>query len=334
MPRGKRLQVPGAIYHIISRGIERRSIYLDDADREEFLKRLSEGLEKSGSQCLGWTLMSNHFHLLIRTGETSLSELIKRLLTGYAVYFNRRHGRSGYLYQNRYKSILCQEERYLLSLVQYIHLNPVRAKIVKDIIGLDHYKWTGHSVLMGKQQREWQEVDEILSRFGETKNKAKVEYRKYIETAMNMGKQDELTGGGLRRSAGGWEGVKILKQRGEYWRGDERILGDGDFVKEVLDAADESMKAREKMHRDGWNLEQLEDRVCTLFGAEKNDLHKSNRCNKASEARSLIAYWGYTKLGIKGTELASHFGISKQAISNAVKRGEKLAAKNNYTLIS
>jgi len=334
MPRGKRLQVPGAIYHIISRGIERRTLYIDAADREEFLIRLSESLKKSGSQCLGWTLMSNHFHLLIRTGETSLSELMKRLLTGYAVYFNRRHGRSGYVYQNRYKSILCQEERYLLSLVQYIHLNPVRAKIVKDINGLDRYKWTGHSVLMGKQQREWQEVDEVLSRFGETKNKAKAEYRKYIESAMNMGRCDELTGGGLRRSAGGWEGVKTLKQKGEYWRGDEQILGDGDFVNEVLDAAGESIRDKEKMQREGWNLERLENKVCVLLVANKDDLHKRNRSNKASEARSLIAYWGYTKLRVKGAELARHFGISKQAISNAVKRGEKLTAKNNYKLIS
>jgi REP element-mobilizing transposase RayT len=92
--------------------------------------------------------MPNHCHLLIRTGIKPLSDIMRKLLTGYAVYFNRRHKRSGYLYQNRYKSILCQEESYLLEVVRYIHLNPLRARIVKDIDVLNKYEWSGHAVLM------------------------------------------------------------------------------------------------------------------------------------------------------------------------------------------
>ena len=108
MPRDKRINLPGVIYHVISRGIERRKIFIDKADREEFLRRLGDGLEKTSCQCIAWSLMPNHLHLLIRTGERALSDLMRKLLTGYAVYFNRRHKRHGYLYQNRYKSILCQ----------------------------------------------------------------------------------------------------------------------------------------------------------------------------------------------------------------------------------
>ncbi len=110
MPRDKRLELPGAIYHVIVRGLERREIYRDDTDRKEFLRRLEKGLQQIGDQCYGWVLMPNHFHLLIRSGTKPLNELMRGLLTGYALYFNRRYRRSGYLYQGRYKSILCQED--------------------------------------------------------------------------------------------------------------------------------------------------------------------------------------------------------------------------------
>ncbi|MDP3981457.1 MAG: transposase [Chlamydiota bacterium] len=143
MPRDKRLNIPGGVYHVISRGIERRDIFLDGIDKTEFLSRLENALVKTDSQCLAWVLMGNHFHLLIRTGTKSLSELMRKLLTGYAIYFNKKHKRHGYLYQNRYKSVLCQEDVYLLELVRYIHLNPVRAGIISTIEELDVYPWSG-----------------------------------------------------------------------------------------------------------------------------------------------------------------------------------------------
>ncbi len=155
MPRQGRITIEGGIYHIIQRGIERRKIYRDDDDRREFLKRLEEGLKRSGNQCYGWVLMPNHFHLIIRSGVKPLSGLMRGLLTGYALYFNRRYKRSGYLYQGRYKSILCQEEAYLLELVRYIHLNPLRSGLVEDLNRLNNYPWSGHSVIMGKHKLLW-----------------------------------------------------------------------------------------------------------------------------------------------------------------------------------
>ena len=147
MPRDKRLQITGGVYHVISRGIERRDIFMDDDDRKEFISRLEQALEKTGAQCLAWCLMSNHFHLLVRTGKQSLSDLMRKLLTGYAIYFNRKHKRHGYLYQNRYKSVLCQEDVYLLELVRYIHLNPLRVNLVSSLEALDVYPWTGHTFI-------------------------------------------------------------------------------------------------------------------------------------------------------------------------------------------
>ncbi len=162
MPRKARIDAPGALHHIIVRGIGRRKIFDNDDDRDFFIERLATIVLKSETQCFAWALIPNHFHLLLKTGSTPIATVMKRLLTGYAMYYNRAHNRCGHLFQNRYKSILCQEDAYLLELVRYIHLNPLRANIVPDMKGLDKYPYCGHSVLMGNNKREWQDVDYIL----------------------------------------------------------------------------------------------------------------------------------------------------------------------------
>ena len=121
------------MHHIICRGIERRRIFYDHADRDDFIKRLSTILSDTSTPCYAWALIPNHFHLFLRTGAAPIATVMRRLLTGYAVSFNRRHRRHGHVFQNRYKSILCQEDPYLLELVRYIHLNPLRASVVSSL---------------------------------------------------------------------------------------------------------------------------------------------------------------------------------------------------------
>jgi putative transposase len=166
MPRSARLDAPGVLHHVITRGIERRNIFRDDKDRENLLERIEILLPETKTACYAWALIPNHAHFLFRSGEVGLSTLMRRLLTGYAVSFNRRHNRHGQLFQNRYKSIICQEDAYLKELVRYIHLNPLRGKIVTDVSELNKYQYCGHSVLMGKKNREWQDVEYVLSYFG------------------------------------------------------------------------------------------------------------------------------------------------------------------------
>jgi REP element-mobilizing transposase RayT len=125
MPRKARIDAPGAVHHIIVRGIERGIIFRDDKDRNDFLTRLGKILNETKTPCFAWALIPNHFHLLLKTGSLPVATVMGRLLTGYATSFNRRYHRSGHLFQNRYKSILCQEEAYLKELVRYIHLNPL-----------------------------------------------------------------------------------------------------------------------------------------------------------------------------------------------------------------
>jgi len=333
MPRHQRLEIPGAIYHVITRGIERRVIFKDNADRNEFLSRLSSCLESTGAQCLAWALLPNHFHLLIRTGVKPLSELMRRLLTGYALYFNHRHGRRGYLYQNRYKSVLCQEDAYFLELVRYIHLNPVRAKLINDMAALDAYPYSGHSVLIGKTKCPWQTTNEVLNQFGGSKSEAIRKYRNFTEEGLRAGKRDDLSGGGLRRSAGGWNGVHELRRRKDYWRGDERILGDGDFVNSVLKQWEEKLNRHDQLRREGWNIDRLLGYVAKLLNVKPGDILHRSRGTIVSRAREVVAYWGYREVGIESRQLCETLNMSRPALTVSIRRGEVYIKENALKLI-
>ena len=326
MPRQGRINIEGGIYHLIQRGLERREIFKDDKDREEFLRRLAVGLEHTGHKCYGWVLMPNHFHLLIRTGTKPLSDLMRKLLTGYALYFNKKYKRSGYLYQGRYKSILCQEDEYLLELLRYIHLNPVRAKIVQDMKGLSKYKWSGHSVLLGNNEIKWQSTGEILERFGKTKSEAIKKYEIFVSEAKDMSRREDLTGGGLIRSAGGWIEVLKLQKAKARMMADERILGDGDFVSVVLKEAEEKMIRHNKLAKEGWTFEKLIEKVVEQYKIEKHELLKKGRRNIISEAKSVLAYYANKFLGVKTGEIAELFGCERSAINRLIHLGEKVIA--------
>jgi putative transposase len=315
MPRQRRLDVPGVLHHVIARGIERRKIFLNDRDRIDFLDRLELALEKTGCRCYAWVLMPNHVHLLIRTGKTPLSVLMRRLLTGYAVGFNHRHHRHGYLFQNRYKSILCQEDAYFMELVRYIHLNPVRAKILGTMEKLDQYPWSGHGVLVGTRKAKWQETGEVLSLFGKRESSSIASYRKFMKDGWSMGRRDDLIGGGLRRSVGGWQAFLAMRRNKDYQRGDERILGDGDFVNEVLKASEEALTETERLRRDGWTWEKLVERACEINDVTPQDLKRKGRNNAISQAKAMLTDAGLHRMGMKQKDIAEKLGISQGALS-------------------
>ena len=147
MPRRARLDAPGTLHHVMVRGIEKRRIVDDVTDRQNFAQRMGELADDTKTTIYAWALLTNHAHILLRSSETGLSGFMRRLLTGYAISYNRRHRRWGHLFQNRYKSIVCDEDAYFKQLVRYIHLNPLRAKLVKNLNQLDSYRRSGHSVL-------------------------------------------------------------------------------------------------------------------------------------------------------------------------------------------
>ena len=165
MPRGPRLDAPGVLHHVMARGLDRQSIFRDDHDRDDFVRRLAALAEAGALVVYAWALLPNHFHLLVRTANKPLPRAMRSLLTGYAGAFNRRHRRSGHLFQNRYKSIVVEEEPYFLELVRYLHLNPVRAGVVANLRGLDRYPYSGHAAVLGTARYPWQDTATVLRQF-------------------------------------------------------------------------------------------------------------------------------------------------------------------------
>jgi len=332
MPRKSRIDAPGALHHIIGRGIDRGLIFRDDVDRDRFVERLAALLSETHAACYAWALLPNHFHLLVRTGVVPVAGLMRRLLTGYAIVFNRRHRRWGHLFQNRYKSILCQEEPYFLELVRYIHLNPLRAKLVDSAEALDDYPYSGHSALMGIRPVDWQDTDTVLTRFGRRKRKARRDYRAFLVNGIELGRRPELTGGGLIRSLGGWDEIKDQRRRKAYMKGDERILGDSDYVDEVLGAANESLQRRYQLKTLGLDVDKVAERVAALMNLPVEAVWAAGKHQKTVAARSLLCYWSVRQLGVSMSSLAQRLEISPAAVSQSVIRGEELANKNGYGL--
>ena len=332
MPRKARLDAPGALHHVIFRGIERRKIFRDDEDREDFLERLGSVLTATRTMCLAWALMPNHAHLLLRTGETPLSQVMRCLLTGYAAGFNRRHGRHGHLFQNRYKSILCQADSYLLELVRYIHLNALRAKLVCDMTALDEFKYCGHSAIVGRHPRDWQDVKTVLAQFGAKTPAARDAYRQFVANGVAEGRRPELTGGGLVRSLGGWDEVKRRRKAGDWGKSDERILGDSDFVQAVLEAGQERLARQYAYRSGGWDFDRLVERVAEVLKIEPSRMLRKGRYPDAVAARSLLCFWAHRELGISTVDLAGRFGLTQPAVSQAVARGERVAGERGLKI--
>jgi len=299
------------------------------------MDRLADLLPATRTSCYAWAFLSTHAHFLFRSGDKGLSNLMRRLLTGYVIRFNRRHRRHGQLFQNRYKSIVCQEDVYLKELVRYIHLNPLRAKLVPDMAGLDRYKYCGHSVLMEKRTCAWQETKYVLSYFGQGSLKGRKNYHLYVKEGVTQGRRPELVGGGLIRSLGGWSEVRKLRRTGQdRMKGDERILGDGDFVMDVLSEANERMDRRYELKSRGYDIEKLEDRVLEIYGVDKDELYSKSRQKIRADARSVFCYWAVRELGVEGTQVAKRLGMSQPGIAYAVKKGERIVKDRNLRMES
>jgi putative transposase len=352
MPRQPRLDAPGLLQHVMARGIERRQIFRSDKDRESFLDRLATILEETKTQCYAWSLVPNHFHLLLRTGLTPLSKVMRRLMTGYAVTFNKRHKRSGHLFQNRYKSIVCEEDPYLLELIRYIHLNPLRAKLVQDLKELDKYPWTGHSAILGRRKNPLvpkppdqpnkphrpdeprkslaeRTLEDLLLHFGDTLKVSRRRYRQFIKNGIDQGTRPELEGGGLVRSAGGNKWGLLGRKKEEREKGDDRILGSGDFVLHALNRADELFEGSVK---NPISLDELIRKVTQDRNIDLKDLLSYKRTREITDTRAIISYLAAIELKNSGTKIASQLRLSEKSVSRCIERGKKLLDKDENLL--
>jgi len=323
MPRKARIDAPGALHHIIVRGIERKDIFMDSKDFSNLLDRFETVFTDTETPCFAWALMPNHFHLLLRTGQVPISTVMRRLLTGYAQQFNRRHRRHGPLFQNRFKSILCEFDAYFLELVRYIHLNPLRADLIPDLKALGSYKYSGHGAILGNSHLLWQDVDSVLGMFANKVGHARRAYYKFIEKGINMGRRSNLTGGGVVRSAGGWSALRAMRSTAARIMGDERILGSGEFVESVLKQAQEAYEWRTFAKAKGISIDLIIKEVSKEFSIQPELITSKSRQRDICRARSVVCWLSVDKLDENGKKVAQALGMSPSAVSKALLRGRE-----------
>ncbi len=320
MPRQARLDSPGTLHHVIIRGIEKKQIVDDSYDRTNFVTRMGNLAEETGTVIYAWSLMTNHAHILLKSGPPGLPQFMRRFLTGYAITYNQRYGRHGHLFQNRYKSIVCDEDAYFQELVRYIHLNPLRANMVKNLSELDRYPWCGHSTIMGRRKREWQDRDYALLWFGKREAYARREYRRFVKEGIEEGRRDDLVGGGLIRTMGGWSQVVSLRKGNDRILSDERILGSGAFVERIIGEADSKIKRQVSINEKRFSTESAIHEMCEKEGIAIEELRGGSRRGKIPQMRARLAIDLVETYGLTFAETGRQLGVSTSAISKIFMR--------------
>ncbi|MGK2943116.1 MAG: transposase [Desulfuromonadales bacterium] len=309
MPRHARIDIPGLLQHVIVRGIERSNIFLDDFDRENFVARLNLLLEETRTICYAWAMLNNHVHLLLMPTEQPLARFMRRLLTGYAVSFNLRHNRSGHLFQNRYKSIVCDGDAYLMELVRYIHLNPVRARAVNDLNSLAKYRWCGHRQMLGLGDDQLIVVEDFLSLFSSRISHARRSYMQFLTEGLENSTSAFSRGGRCASQLVD----NSLTDEDIY---DDRILGGGGFVERVL----EQMQPIE----DPRLLDDIIEYVSSYFKLSPEELSWPSKERKVASAKAIICYLAIRRSCLPGVVVAATLGYTPSAVSRAAKRGRVL----------
>lgn len=294
MARQPRVEFPGAFYHVITRGNNRQVVFRDTQDYRRLLESLTALHQDSDVRVYAFVLMPNHLHLLIETGQEWLSHFMQRLLTRYTMTFNRRHRQSGHLFQGRYKALLCQKESYLLELVRYLHLNPVRARLVHRP---EQWPWSSHRAYLGLQHLPVVESHWVLRQFGRTLPQARQAYRKFISDGLDADSCEDLT-----------QGVH------------NGILGDGAFIEQIQRRARGGRGEAAASFRPTLTLHELLERVSKLVGLPTESVIARTGGRQASLARALVAYVGTIRLGYRGRVLATFLHCDPSAITHAVRR--------------
>lgn len=320
MPRQARLDSPGTLHHVIVRGINKRRIVDDEEDRKDFVRRLARLAEETQTVVYAWALMSNHAHLLVCSGPAGLAKFMRRLLTGHAVRYNQRHRRYGHLFQNRYKSTVCDGDNYFTELVRYIHLNPLRAGLVKDLRELERYPYCGHGPILGRQNNRWQDRESVLAQFGQEEAQSIEAYRRYVTDGVVLGRRPELVGGARRRGSGEWSSAGGPRRRGERESSDERILGSGEFVERILKEADARLMRQVGLKKVKRQAERTVVAGCKKHGVSVAELRNGSRRGSVPRVRTEIARRLVEDYGLTLAEVARQVGISTSGVSKLLSR--------------
>jgi len=299
MARKPRIHFPGALYHVISRGNQRQDIFLEDRDLKTFLSYLSEYKARYPFYLYAYSLMKNHFHLLLEVDGTPLSKIMQSLLFRYTRYFNKRYGKVGHLFQGRYKAILCDKDAYLLELIRYIHLNPIRARVVTDP---EKYLWTSHLRYLGKVKDDLIEDDFVLRQFGKKKTIARRRYRQFVMEQVDSGHQEKY-----------------------YEVKDQRFLGEDSFIDDI----EVEKRDREDLVYD-IPIEIIAQEVSRATGVAQGKLYSLSRNREGAHGRSVVGYLARLISGHMVTDVARHFQRSPTRMSQAVIQFENELRKDEH----
>jgi hypothetical protein len=248
---------------------------------------------------------------------------MRRFLTSYAQYYNRRHRRHGHLFQNRYKSIVCDEDEYFRELVRYIHLNPLRAKLVGTLSELDRYPRAGHAVIMRRVHHDWQDRRYVLAWFGRTEAEALRAYRAFVAEGVSQGRRPELTGGGMVRSLGGWAEVRSIRSQKTPAQTDERVLGSGAFVVRLLEEADTRVRAQFPVAVTIAKAQKYIEEACVREGISVEEFRGGSRRKLVADLRGHVARQFITQLGLSMAEVARQLGLTTSGVFRAVSRQDR-----------
>ena len=297
MARRPRIHFTGALYHVISRGNRRQGIFRDEKDSKRFLVYLSHCKTRFPFRLYAYALIKNHIHLLLEVERAPLSRIMQSLLFRYTQYFNRRYRLVGHLFQGRYKAIVCDKDAYLLELVRYIHLNPVRARLVK---GPEDYVWTGHLSYLEERDEDLIDAGFVLAQFGDDRSTARRRYRRFV-----------------------WEGIPGGHEKKYYQVKYQRYLGEDAFV--------ERIEMERKDPEDGVYeipLEAISREVARATGSEEGELHSARRGRQGSRGRGMVAYLARRISGYTVREIADHFRRSSVTVSESIAKVEDLLRKD------
>jgi REP element-mobilizing transposase RayT len=293
MARKPRIEYEGAFYHVITRGNQRQKIFRDEKDYSKYLNILARYKSQYKYRLYAYVLMNNHVHLLIETKDIPLSKIQQGINQSYTIYFNKKYNTVGHLFQGRYKAILCDRDAYLLSLIKYIHLNPVRAKAAEHP---EDYKWSSH-INYVERSKGIIDIEQVLRMFSEDKAKARRLYSAYIT-----------------------DGIKVKKED-IYRTVDQRILGDEEFVEQVTEKAEEEIEPRKRKHEH--SLEEITRAIKSAFGITLKQMKEKGKDRDISLCRKLLSITA-KRYEYKGREIAIYLRKDPSIITRYLKESGTL----------
>ena len=320
------------MHHVLARGVEKRPIFDDDHDMSVFTERLAACVEETDTSVLAWVLMTNHLHLLTRTETVPLSTFMQKLLTGHALYYNKRHERVGHLFQNRFKSIIVQAEEYLMDLVRYIHRNPLRAGLVKFPEYLESYRWSGHRGILHRSTFRWMKRKEVLDHFPGDEHQRVSAYTGFLENDHSENSRSCLSSGCFAVSSKGLIPVGQSGADAGYGEG-FRLLGTREFglsvLKRLKEMDDRTFRTRSPSHDVIISLVRL---VEDHWKLTEGSLRSGGRRESAVHAREALSFLLIDSLGLTLSDSASIVGVSRQGVCGAIERFRRRIAAEPETV--